>query len=566
MSGQAPTLTANVELPLVIAEGGASVQWTDEADVVVVGLGSAGVCAALQARELNATVIACDRFGGGGASAISGGVVYAGGTRFQREAGYEDTAEEMFKYLRFEGSPVGDATLRRFCELSNENLEWLEKHGARFGSNVYEERTAYPPDGYFLYYTGMEKFRPDKAKVAPRGHRTVGKGPTGRFYYPPLRESALQHGVKFYDHCPARRLVVDVNGRVIGVEIQVIPEDRRAEHESLYRRVNPYKLGNGAAAEVAIAECHRFEARVAQVRRLIKARRGVILASGGYNYNLELFARYRPIVKRGYREIVRGGSMGCDGSGIELGTTVGGALGRMDSLFCTKAISPPNAFIHGILVNMEAKRFAPEDGYAGTVGVAITEQSHDGAAWLILDGKTFWEGVRQATWPLKNIVSWWGLPAVLNILLGGTIRAATIGQLGERLGMSSSALAETVRTYQANARNKTDPHLGKLQAHIRPLTDGPFYALNLSYRNKWGFSGTMPLGGLQVNEDTGAVTRADGSIVIGLYAAGRTAVGVCSGTNFSGYSIADTVFSGRRAARAAVGTGGCTCPTQRTPV
>lgn len=58
--------------------------------------------------------------------------------------------------------------------------------------------------------------------------------------------------------------------------------------------------------------------------------------------------------------------------------------------------------------------------------------------------------------------------------------------------------------------------------------------------------------GLTVDEDTGGVTRADGTVIGGLYAAGRTALGVCSESNFSGLSIADTVFSGRRAARAAL--------------
>ena len=84
------------------------------------------------------------------------------------------------------------------------------------------------------------------------------------------------------------------------------------------------------------------------------------------------------------------------------------------------------------------------------------------------------------------------------------------------------------------------------------MTSAPFYAFNLSLLNRYGFSGSMPYGGLTVEEETGAVTRADGSVIDGLYAAGRTAVGVCSGANFSGLSIADTVFSGRRAARAAL--------------
>ena len=76
--------------------------WDDTADVVVVGFGAAGACAALEADAAGASVILVDKFEGGGATALSGGVVYAGATRFQKEAGFDDTTDEMFKYLSLE--------------------------------------------------------------------------------------------------------------------------------------------------------------------------------------------------------------------------------------------------------------------------------------------------------------------------------------------------------------------------------------------------------------------------------------------------------------------------------
>ena len=549
MESSPSTFTANVEPPLLLAAGDDG-RWDEEADLVVVGFGGAGVVAALQARELGADVIAVDRFEGGGATAKSGGVIYAGGTRHQKAAGFDDDARQMFDYLANEGTPVRSETLRRFCDDSASDVEWLEGHGVRFGHTAYLERIAYPPDGYFLYYTGMEKFR-SFAKPAPRGHRTVGKGATGSVYYAPLKASALARGIRFLPHAPVRRLVMSAAGDVLGVEVQVIPAERHRDHLALFEKVNPYKLGNGGPAEAAIAECRRFEEGVPQVRRRLRARRGVVLATGGYNYNLELFARHRPIVRRAYREIVRGGSMGCDGSGIELGVSAGGGLSHMDRLFCTKATSPPQDFIHGVLVNLEGRRFIAEDAYVGNVGCAVSEQSQDGTAWLILDHRTLWAGVRQLLWPLSNIVSWWGMPALLNLLLGGTRRARGLPALAAKLGIDASALVDTMERYNRHARAGADPDLHKIPDHIRPLGPGPWYAFNLSLRNKWGFSGTMPYGGLTVDEDTGLVTRPDGTVIPGLYAAGRTAVGICSESNFSGLSIADTVFSGRRAARAA---------------
>ena len=85
--------------------------WDLEADVVVVGLGAAGACAALEAVAAGADVIVLDRFCGGGATALSGGIVYAGGGTIQQlQAGVPDTSEAMFGYLSRE---VGDAVTPR---------------------------------------------------------------------------------------------------------------------------------------------------------------------------------------------------------------------------------------------------------------------------------------------------------------------------------------------------------------------------------------------------------------------------------------------------------------------
>ena len=96
--------------------------------------------------------------------------------------------------------------------------------------------------------------------------------------------------------------------------------------------------------------------------------------------------------------------------------------------------------------------------------------------------------------------------------------------------------------------NRPDP-LGKLQELVNPVEKGPFYAVNLSLDNKYAPAQTMTIGGLRLDQATGSVVRADGSVIKGLYSAGRTAIGVCSGGFISGLSLADCVFSGRRAAR-----------------
>ncbi|HZM77656.1 MAG TPA: FAD-dependent oxidoreductase, partial [Candidatus Limnocylindrales bacterium] len=147
-----------------------------ETDVLVVGYGAAGACAALEAAETGSQVIIIDRFTGGGATALSGGVVYAGGgTAQQIEAGIDDSPQAMFDYL---GTEVGDAvspqTLRAFCDGSVSMMDWLSFQGVPFSAALCPEKTSYPTNAHYLYYSGSEIAARDVAKPAPRGHRTHG--------------------------------------------------------------------------------------------------------------------------------------------------------------------------------------------------------------------------------------------------------------------------------------------------------------------------------------------------------------------------------------------------------
>ena len=159
--------------------------WDVEADVVVVGFGAAGACAALEAAAAGRSVLILDRFGGGGATALSGGVVYAGGgTPQQHAAGVTDTPEAMFGYLRTEvGDAVPAATLREFCDGSAAMLAWLEGHGVPFEGSLCPDKTSYPTNRHYLYYSGSELSAADVAPSAPRGHRTRGRGTSGGLLY-----------------------------------------------------------------------------------------------------------------------------------------------------------------------------------------------------------------------------------------------------------------------------------------------------------------------------------------------------------------------------------------------
>src|SRR5690348_8339861 len=118
----------------------------EQADVVVVGFGAAGACAALEAAEHGSDVLILDRFTGGGATAASGGVVYAGGgTDIQRAAGVADSPEAMYAYLAGEvGDAVSADTLREFCDGSVELLSWLAARGVPFDASLCPDKTSYP--------------------------------------------------------------------------------------------------------------------------------------------------------------------------------------------------------------------------------------------------------------------------------------------------------------------------------------------------------------------------------------------------------------------------------------
>jgi 3-oxo-5alpha-steroid 4-dehydrogenase len=137
---------------------------TGEYDIIVVGFGCAGACAALEAASHGKRVLLVDRFTGGGSTKRSGGVLYAGGgTRAQKEVGIEDDPENMFRYVRQEnGGAVDDSTIRQFCEDSAENFAWLEQVvGVPFvnadGKSIYyAQKTSYPPSFATLYSSGNE--------------------------------------------------------------------------------------------------------------------------------------------------------------------------------------------------------------------------------------------------------------------------------------------------------------------------------------------------------------------------------------------------------------------------
>ncbi|MFW2389239.1 MAG: FAD-binding protein [Polyangiales bacterium] len=534
------------DAPLVLTNPGAEA-WDKEADVVVVGFGGAGVCAAIEANAGGARVLVLDRFHGGGATAISGGVFYAGGgTHIQEEAGVSDDADEMFRYLSLEvKGVVSEDTLRDFCDRSVENLSWLEGHGVPFEASLCPYKTSYPTDDYYLYYSGNEGFSPykDAAKPAPRGHRAKGAGLPGQSFYEPLRKSAETLKIDVAYEARVSRLIVNEQNEVLGVEYRQIKPGLWSE---LHRRLHQAGIAivkyNPKVAKSLQARCFQIEAEHSVVKR-VRAKNGVILAAGGFIYNRQMVKDIAPKYGTGMPL----GTTSDNGSGILLGQSVGGKTDLMDRISAWRFINPPEAFAKGMIINQNGERYINEFMYGAAVGEAMVEQN-DGVALLIINGELK-KIAREQCKPGK--AQWFQrAPALLNLWFNSK-EAKTVEELAKVTKVPVDTLRRTLDEYNDAAEGKAADRFGKDSEKMHSMRKGPYFAINAGIRSKRFPCPTLTLGGLVVDEASGQVKNEDGNVIPGLYAAGRNAVGVCSRQYVSGLSIADCVYSGRRAGRAA---------------
>lgn len=550
----------DIEDPLVIDDPDA-LGWDEEADLVVVGLGGAGIAAALEALERGLSVCAVDRYEGGGSTAANGGVFYAGGgTVIQREAGEEDDPEEMLAYLRIEaGEVVSERTLRRFVEESPETIDWIISHGGKLAGNVWKEKSSYPPLDRFLYHPDnslVASYRA-RAKPAARGHRAHARNGKkawglGHAITAPLTASALRLGLRFHRFSECRQLVRDRSGRVVGIKVLSIPDGSTdaARFARYITRANNFLaalppslplasltigIGNFYLKKAMAIEAHGRRAR------LIRAREGVLLSAGGFIMNPKMVARYAPAYARG----MPNGTLGDQGAGIVLGMSAGGSTALMDKISAWRFINPPKAWSDAIVVNRAGERFVDETVYGATLGEHIGDRQ-GGIAWLIYDRDIRRQAFAEAFDP--KLVPFQRDVTLLNLAFNAR-KAPTLEALATRIGVDPAGLARTVAAYNDAAAGRSEDFFGKERVDMRPIVRPPFYAMDISVESRFLPLPVITFGGLRVSEETGAVLDAAGDPIPGLYAAGRTAVGIASQTYVSGLSFADCVFSGRRAAR-----------------
>jgi succinate dehydrogenase/fumarate reductase flavoprotein subunit len=466
--------------------------WSDEVDVVVIGFGIAGGCAAVSAAQkmgAGARVLVLERSAAaGGTTSLAGGHFYlGGGTAVQQATGHADSPEEMYKYLVAVSREPDHAKIRAYCEGSVEHFDWLEGLGFQFERSYFPDKAVIQPNTEGLMFTGNEKVWPflEMAVPAPRGHKVPVPGDTGgaSMVIELLLKRAASLGVEIRYETGATQLITE---------------------------------GSGTGTRVNGVMWKRFSETGA-----IRAK-SVIIAAGGFVMNPEMVAAHTP--KLAEKPFVLGNTYD-DGLGIRMGVSAGGATQHMDQVFITAPPYPPSILLTGIIVNKLGQRFVAEDSYHSRTAAFIMEQP-DSAAYLIVDEAH----LEHPKMPLVPFLDGW----------------ETVEEMEAALGIPEGNLAATLDRYNTYAARGEDPDFHKQPEFLAPQDKGPWGAFDMSL-GKAMYAG-FTMGGLAVTVD-GEVQRADGSVIPGLYAAGACASNIAQdGKGYaSGTQLGEGSFFGRRA-------------------
>lgn len=470
--------------------------WSDDVDVVVIGFGIAGGCAAVSAAAEGARVLVLERAAAaGGTTAMAGGHFYlGGGTAVQQATGNDDSPDEMYKYLVAVSRDPEHDKIRAYCDGSVEHFNWLEDLGFQFERSYYPGKVVVPPGTEGLSYTGNEKVWPfcEQAKPAPRGHSVPVPGELGgaALVVDLLVKRADELGVQIRYETGATNLILDDDGVVVGVAWKHFTE-------------------TGAVRAKA-----------------------VIIAAGGFAMNADMVAEHTPALGRQRRTKHHGlvapyilGNPNDDGLGIRMGVSAGGATKNMDELFITAAAYPPEILLTGVIVNKEGKRFVAEDSYHSRTSAFVLEQP-DQIAYLIVDEAH----TEMPEMPLIRFLDGY----------------ETIAEMEGALGIPAGNLAATLDRYNEFAAKSQDPDFHKQPEFLAAQDNGPWAVFDLSLGRAM-YSG-FTIGGLAVTVD-GQVLGEDGAVIAGLYAVGACASNIAQdGKGYaSGTQLGEGSFFGRRA-------------------
>lgn len=457
-------------------------------DVIIVGAGTSGIPAALEAGARGLSVALIDAAEDiGGTLHLSTASISAAGTSIQARNGIVDGADDHFAdYLRINHGTGHAPLVRAWIDNAADTIEWLLSIG--WSSNP--DTAIFAPE-HDLY-------------AKPRTYRSkdLGLGVVAAFRN--ALDTAIGNGAKIAIKTRTRFTgFVVADGAVTGI---------RATHD-------------GADIELAA--------------------KAVILTTGGFTGSAAKWKEFHGI------DPLRYGLPTVVGDGIDAVRAIGGTTWFDDFVLPafggTREIGgPPSAWIHSLMlpafrqpweiyVNLQGERFMPEDEpQIFKREMAIRNQSEWGF-WVVYD-----EAVRQESPPLLKLT-----PEAAAAKFSGPdadfVRADTIEGLAQAMNVPARALLRSVTLYNQGQAVGSDM-LGREHLPL-PIGKEPFYAVR-----HYGFTiSSYP--GVRVN-DTLAVVREDGTVIAGLYAAGE-AIGIgFLGLGFlSGSIVSSAITFGRRLGR-----------------
>src|ERR1700744_3197874 len=536
------------------ATAGTPDTFDDAVDVLVIGSGGGGMTAALaaQASGLNTLVIEkSSHFGG--STPRSGGGIWGPGAPAQRRAGYAPPPDGVVDYLRrITDGLVSDARIRQYVDSAPEMMEFLEKLSPWF-------EFVWKP-GYADYYPELPGGSElgSTINVPPIDLRTLADeeqhllaplalAPKGIWLGPKELRSFYQIRQSWAGKRVLLKLVARmVRARVFGERMAAIGQSLAARLRLALKELGvPLWLDSPMVELITDAGGSVTGAVVERdgTRQRIGVRRGVIMASGGFDHDLAWRKEHQPLVDQDWSF----GNPASTGDGIRAGQKLGAATALLDEAWWFPAIQWPDGRMQFMLnermmpaqfiVNGAGQRFINEAAPYMDFGHGMIEGQKSGVThipcWLITEHRSWNRYVIGGHLPILKIPAA-PVPTGRKIppawLESGVVKAAmSWDEMATKIGVPARQLSETARRFNELARRGHDDDFNRGDSlydnyygdptlpnpNLYPLGDPPYYA----FRVVLGDLGTS--GGLRTDEYA-RVLRTDGTVVPGLYAVGNT--------------------------------------------
>jgi 3-oxosteroid 1-dehydrogenase len=527
-----------------------------EVDVLVVGAGAGGMVAAWTAKNQGLDVLLIEKAElYGGNSALSGGGAWMPNAPEFIRQGERDDPEKLLAYLRAIAPGVSPQRHRRYLDEVPKLAEALEAtpffHNGFFwakGYSDYHPEKGGNPLGRGLWAAPIDRRQLGEDGAALRGGTARIPGAPRGMWLTSVDFHDLTH-LRWRDWKGKRALLRlarrTIEARLRGQSIMTsgaalvtrLRLTLRAAGVPLWLSTPMKSLITDSSGAVIGVEAEREGRRVR-----IGARRGVVLATGGFEHSEEMRRQYQPAVGKGWSS----GSPDNTGDGIRAGEAVGGALALMDDAWWMPALQIPGgvwplvaerAYPEQFIVNAAGRRFTNEaspytDFVHDQLAGHSTGTSHI-PVFMIVDHHGWTHNIIAGHLPGKPMPKAW--------LESGLVkRAPTIAELARQINVPPTALSETAERFNRFARQGRDEdfHRGESaydhyygnphypNPNLGEVKKAPFYAFRLVP----GDLGTK--GGLLTDEDA-RVLREDGSAIPGLYATGNTSASVM-GNDYAG--------------------------------